>query len=150
MPHVGNFPYGIFPKPLSIHPAAFVPQDQTFEWLITNTGLTNNTVLTTQYFRAPVYLPHGARVTKLTLLGYRDDELATMRLQLYQLTNAQTTTIMATVNADWTTGISSGYDDTIVQAVIDNELYSYVLEIQLDPNDDALDVQFIIARIDWK
>ena len=149
MPHIGNFPYGIFPKPLSIGPSAFVPETDTQDWLIRGTYIQNRAALGLQEFSAAVYLPQGARVTKLTLYGYRDDGLAQLLLQLARSSSAGVVTDMASVEADWTTGDSSGYDDTITDPVIDNENYSYHLVVTLTPNDAVNDIRFRRAQIDW-
>ena len=149
MPHIGNFPIIYFPKPLAIPPPAFVPNLDTQDWEITQAYVRNRAVLTQQVYVAPVYLPDGATVTKLTLYGGRVDVDAVMQLWLRRSNRQMGLETMATVLADWTTGYSSGYDDTIDYAVIDNENYDYSLELILDPNDAVEDVTFTGALIDW-
>ena len=136
-------------KPLIVGCHEFVPQQDTYDFLRTDYYLQNGTVLTLQYFYAPIWLPHGATVNKLTLYGYRDDELAILRLDLVRSTRAGVSEQMAQVLADWTTGLSSGYDDTIDYPVIDNDSYFYHLTVRLDPNDAVNDVCFEAGRIDW-
>ena len=150
MPHIGNFPAPGYPKPLSIHPSAFMPSYDTYAWRYTDSTLRNNAVLTAQYFYAPVYLPQGARVTKLTLFGYREDILADLILQLFRVTAVGTQTEMAVVIADWEADFSSKYDDTIVNPVVDNENYSYMLKVEINPNDADSDVMLSKAQIDWQ
>ena len=149
MPHIGNFPAVGFPRPLSIGPTAFQPAYDTQDWDLTEKWLKNRTSLSIQYFHAPVILPHGARVRKLTLNAYREDALATVSLYLYRFNKIDSRADMAQVIADWTTGHSSGYDDTISYDVIDNENYAYSLYIVIDPNDAVEDVYFECATIDW-
>ena len=149
MPNVGNFPVPAYPKPLAIPPSAFVPRNDTYDWEIIPAYVHNRTILTLTEFNAPVTLPQGARVKKLTLYGYRDDALATMALTLFHNDREGVETIMAAVTADWETGYSSGEDATIADPEIDNETRNYSLRLQLDPNDGVSDVQFTGAIIEW-
>ena len=150
MPHIGNFPAPGYPKPLSINPCAFRPEVDTYDYTINQQVCRNQTSLTEQYFFAPVYLPHGATVTKFTFYGYRDDVLSTMRATLQKVNRPGVVTTLAEVIADWTIGESSGYDDTILQPVIDNENYSYIVRLFLDPNDDVMDCYGRAMVIDWQ
>ena len=150
MPHIGNFPIPGYPKPVTVHACAFVPQDDTVHWLVNNAVLYNRDTLTTQYFRAPVFFPNKATITKLTLFGFREDALATMRIVLYEVATDTVRTTMATIVADWTDGFGSKSETTITSPTIDNSGNSYMLELQLDPNDDALDVRLAGVQIEWK
>ena len=150
MPHIGNFPERGFPKPLAINGAAFVPSDDTHQWTIQANLLLNRVTLEFQNFWAPVYLPQGAKITKITMYGYRDDVLATMECVLLRVDNLGDVISMGWVTADWTDGNGSGYDDTISPDTIDNENYSYGLNLKLDPNDDVQDVKFFRFVIDWQ
>ena len=149
MPHVGNFPEPGFPKPLSIHSSEFVPKEDTDQFTRDVGYLRNRGILTPQYYYAPVYLPHKATVTKLILYGYRDAEASSLILSLYSIDHVGTGAVMAEVNADWTTGFSSGYDDTITDPVIDNENYNYLLRLTLDPDAVEGNVQLVHAVIEW-
>ena len=149
MPHIGNFPVIGFPKPLPIPPSAFVAAEDTFDWRFTATDLENRTQLTLSSFYAPVVLPQGVTVKKLTLYGFRDDALASMQLELLRNDRVGGHTTMAQIVADWITGHSSGYDDTITSPEIDNENYDYCLGLQLDPNDAVTDVCLTGALIEW-
>ena len=147
-PHVGYFPRE-YPKPLSIGPPGFVPQEDTYDWLIVGGTLKNRAVLTEQLFSCPILLPHGVTVTKLTLYGFRDDGLATLMVTLQRATTIGATEPMTSKTADWTTGDSSGESTAILNPVIDNNNYAYFLTLQLDPNDSVEDVKFRSIRIDW-
>ena len=150
MPHIGNFPEKGFPKPLSIGPTAFQSGFDTQDWNRSEKWLKNRTSLSVQYFHAPVILPHGARVKKLTLNAYRDDALATLLLYLRRFNKINSSVDMAQVMPDWTTGHDSGYDDTISYDVIDNENYAYSLYLHIDPNNSVEAVYFECATIDWQ
>ena len=149
MPHIGNFPERGCPKPLAIPPPAFVPGDDAYDWKIFPTWVQNRSALTLTEFYAPVFLPQGVTVKKLTLYGYRDDAAATMTLALFHNDREGIQTSMVLVTADWETGYSSREQTTIADAKIDNENRNYSLRLQLDPNDAVGDVKFTGALIDW-
>ena len=149
MPHVGNFPRGIYPEPLSIGPEPFNPLNEGYDFIRNEQYLRHNTSLTLQFFYASVILPQGAKVRKLTLYGHRDDDLALMRLTMWRSNRALGTNQMAQVTAGWTDGAGSGETTTITQYTIDNVNYTYDLQVELDPNDSILDVRFTGAKIEW-
>ena len=136
-------------KVVSIGPMAFIPVYDTDDFYIHFSMLRKNTSIEATTFNAPVNLPDGATVAKLTLIGHRDDALALMTLRLRRTNNVGTTQELAMVEADWTIGDSSGYDDTIDYATIDNVNWRYELTLVLDPNDDVMDVSLTRALIDW-
>ena len=148
MPHTGNFPSKL--SPLSIPPPAFVPYNETYDWVIDSGVLWNRTSLEIHLYYAPVILPHGATVSKVTLYGYRNDALATMSLILFRVNRTGNGVEMAMLMADWVLGWSSIYEDNISYATVDNENYQYVLEVGLDPNDNIGDVRFTGAKIEFR
>lgn len=134
-------------SPIAIPAGHFMPTYDTDDWTRDATGLRNRSTLNLQHFYTPIYFPDGVTVSKLTLYGYRNDADAIMYLYLYRLDHTSTSTAMANVIADWTSGNSSGYDDSISNATIDNDTYSYYLRVDLDPNDNVADVKFISAEV---
>jgi hypothetical protein len=136
-------------SPMSINPSAFIPPLDTHNFDLDEYRLINRTALTSQYFFAPLNLPHAATLTKLTLYGYRNDALADFLLFLFRTDHATTRVIMASIDAGWTSGYSSGFDDTISSPIIDNDNYQYSLRLTLDPNDSVLDVMFTGAKIEF-
>ncbi|MBA7642921.1 hypothetical protein ES703_50630 [subsurface metagenome] len=149
MPHIGYFPIGQYPRPLVLGSAAFIKRETSFDHRQDWSQLRNDALLTEQIFYAQVVLPQRARVTKLTLIGFRNDALAVMSLKLGGWDRWLGQITLAEVIADWTDGDSSGYDDTIDNPVIDNLSYWYFLEATLDPNDDTFDVALQRVQIDW-
>ncbi len=149
MPHVGNFPKPEYPRPLSIGPPAFVPSEDTYDWDLSSSVLNNRSSLALQKFYAPVFLPHGATVTKLKLNGYRTSTGSALKLTLGKNAPEGETLTMASLLADWSDGHGSIETTTIGDAKIDNEAYSYSLEIRLDPDASILDVAFGRVVIDW-
>lgn len=139
-----------YPSPISIHPSAFLPERDTVDYQRTPANLWKLTTLGSAMFYAPVILPHGSTITKLTLFGYRDDSEAYLDLYLGRITNAGSNYEMALISADWTNGSGSGYDDTILYSTIDNSSYSYYLKCVINPNDHVDDVILISAQIDFE
>ena len=113
MPHIGNFPGPGYPRPLSIHGAAFLPEADFVNYCFGPKGLQSATSLGMQSFYAPFYLPQGATIKKLTLVGYRDDALANMVATMSRTSDVFVSDTLATVAADWVDGHGSKYDDTI-------------------------------------
>jgi len=140
---------GVNINKISIPPAAFVPSADTYDWTLTIGYLKNRTVTTIQHFYAPVILPHGVTVTKLTLFGYRDDALSEFMAVLERTDRETNSNSLATVIADWTDGLNSKYDNSISNATIDNANYNYTLTLAINPNDDVGDVYFTGALIEF-
>ena len=116
---------------LSIPAAAFVPQ-YNYDAETYNGGSIVRT-LSGSYdiFNAPVQLPHGATVTKMTVYWYDnyagDNGTIALRrssFSLFPLTMAEVTT-------SGSGGNGSGVDSTIDYAQIDNSQYTYYLTAQL-------------------
>lgn len=135
-------------KTVAICPADFTPGQEDYDWIQSYNQLHNRTSLTLQTFSAPVILPNGVTISKITLYGYRDDAEAEMSIRLYRNDPLGSSDLMAEVVADWTSGSSSGYDDTISYATIDNVNYTYGLILRLDPNDAVSDVNFTGVKIE--
>lgn len=134
-------------KYLSVGAPAFVPNLDTNDWLISFNFLRNRVTTEAQSFYAPVFLPHGATISRLTLFGERTSAQADMTLRLYRSDNTGGFDEMAEIIADWSTGTGSGYDDTIDYATISNTSYSYCLALILDPKSAVADVMFFRAQI---
>jgi len=136
-------------SPISIAPPAFFPYRDGYDYLINVHNLKNRTSLTAQYFMAAVLFPPGVTVTKVSLYGNRNDAAAALELILYRCDNVEGLVQMANILADWSDGFGSKYDDSISVATIDNSLYSYVLQLQINPNDSIEDVRFTRAEIEF-
>jgi len=136
-------------SPLAIPPSAFAPKYHSAlqDWAIDWTKVKNYSVLTSEYFFAPVNFPNGAVVTGLTLYGYRNDADATMTLSLVRNDRQGSVGSMAAVTADWTSGYSNKNDASIDDSTVDNDTYDYSLRLNLAPNDGADDVWLSGAKI---
>ena len=110
---------------LSIPSADFVPFDHTIQYYNYGNYLTGEWAS----FFAPVYLPHEAKVTKLTF--YWEDHSTTYDTELnfnrYPFGGANE--LMASVKSSGNTGTGSSQDITIDYADIDNSGYCYFLHL---------------------
>jgi len=71
-------------------------------------------------------------------------------LSLYRCDHEEGLTEMASMDADWITGWSSGYEDSIVNPVVDNENYFYTVRVVMQANDSVEDIKFAEGKIDWQ
>ena len=149
MPHIGNFPGPGYAKPLTIGPDAFGPAISTQDWAIDDRELRNAANLTIQYFHANVVLPHGARITEITLYGWRQGATDTLELYLRRSDFQMEEISLATIIADWTEGWGSKATTTISGMPTDNKNKTYGLMVAIDPDTDVVDVRFTGAVIDW-
>ena len=150
MPHIGNFPPVGYPNPLSIHPSAFLAREDTNDWVIDPFALENRITVAAQVFWAPVSLPHGVTVEKLTLSAFLNTVSDQVTLRLYRNDRVGNENLMAEVIITLTTGWSSASDDTIDYPGIDNENYNYALELTLTPDFAPGDAKLAGAVIDWR
>lgn len=135
-------------KPVMVSCAAFIASTAAGGWTLDGNQLVNSGLLS-QYFYAGVNLPDGLDVSELRLYGYRDDAAATLEVKLYRSAGAGSSTEMASVTANWTSGWSNLPDSTISSATVDNSTYCYYLRLQLDPNNAVGDVTLGAARISF-
>lgn len=116
---------------LSIPPAAFNPLDNssTYDkgsWFVAP-GTTGTPATT---FMAPVYLPHGATITKMTW-HWTDTSASDGSAILYRQTPSTGFTLLAQVLTSGNSGYASSTDLTIDNATVDNSQYSYFIWLSL-------------------
>ena len=82
------------------------------------------------HFRAPVYLPQGAVVTKLVVFGYDNlaGELYSVTLAKHVFTTNSEVVMAETVSADNPTNPQKNVDTTITDATITNNQATYFLD----------------------
>ncbi len=116
----------------SVPAAAFVPKDHSYEYYNDGYRVLNPTG-SAPYFVAPVDLPHGATVTKVTFYFYDDSSVGSDYASVWLGRNDHDNSFsqMADVTSN-DAGDSSNQDDTINYATIDNSQYSYFLELCLN------------------
>lgn len=134
---------------IAISPCLFFPESDLYDWYINRQMCRNRATLNLQVFYAGVYLPNGCTITKLTLFGFRNDALSEMILALYRNETGLSEDRLALIVAGWTTGISSGSDTSIDDALIDNTTYNYSLYLHMNPNDSVSDCYLTGAVIEF-
>ena len=115
---------------VSVAATAFHPMVDGYDYNNQGHTLWNNDG-SSNYYAAPVQLPHGATVTKLTFYWW-DGSLVEGHCTLYRTNMTSSEVVMAEA---WTSGDAatsdSSQDDTIVYATVDNSQYSYYLYWEL-------------------
>ncbi len=114
---------------LSLSAADFQPQVDGYDFSNTGQRLQNVDGSSDNYI-APVQLPHGATVTRLTFY-WRDTSSSNGVLSLYRNGLAGTSSLMAYASTSGNAGNGSSYDSTISYATVDNSQYSYFLSLGL-------------------
>ena len=117
---------------VSIPAAAFQPSDYRYQYLNGGVYISNYNGSSPDSI-APVQLPHGVTVTKLTFFFYDNSSAVNDwgSVTLYQNNNNGSGSDMAYASTN-NSGNSSSYDDSIDYASIDNSQYSYFLELHLN------------------
>lgn len=136
-------------SPIVIGAAQFLPEHDTNDWSFSNNYLMNRSSLTLQYFYAGIRFPPGVTITKITMYGYRDDADSSILCYFRRGDLVGSYVNMGFISADWTTGWSSSYDNTINYSVIDNTQFSYFMLIALNPNNSVWDVRFSAIIIEF-
>ncbi len=113
-----------------------------------NGGLYNPDTTTNVQFFAPVTLPHGATIKKFTAY-FKDDSPEVLWVYLYRINGAWNMQELARVEtAGEALAYRSASDKTIFDAVIDNQTFSYVLEVGF-PAAGSTDLLLTNVRIDY-
>lgn len=133
----------------SIPPAAFVTQQETYDWYITYSLIKNRAVLGNQTFLAPVNLPHGAVVTAIAMYYYRDDSLSSIASWLYRISATGISNEMAYVNGGSIAGNATEEDTSILLSTIDNLSYTYCIVLTIAPNNSVDDCYAYGFRITY-
>jgi hypothetical protein len=113
---------------ISVPAAAFQPITDSLGYVFGDYGLFSGGSGAPDVFYAPVLLPHGSTVTKMTL--YFIDNLGedvTVELYRYDLVALQVYPMAEASSSDTPTGVGSNYDDSISYAQIDNASNAYYL-----------------------
>jgi hypothetical protein len=115
---------------VSVPAAAFQPVAHSYEYA--NSGISVvNWDDTTQFWAAPVQLPQGATVTKMTFYWNDTDEGDDALVVLYRTPFTDTSDILAMAYSSGYGGFGDSEDTDIEHGVIDNSQYSYLLAAEL-------------------
>lgn len=110
---------------VSVSAAAFRPQVDGYDFYNNGIRVTNQDGLSDNYY-APVQLPHGAVVTRMTFY-WGDSSTSDGSGSMGRNNMNLSVWSMAYVTTSGSGGDGSSYDDTISYATIDNSQYSYYL-----------------------
>ncbi len=117
---------------VSLPAAAFRPAYGGYDFH--NAGIRlDNVDGSSDFYFAPVQLPHGATVTRLSF--YYADDSATGGGVAELRVNDMDDTFRQMAYVTTVDGQASGYDDTISFATIDNSQYAYYVQCNLDDSD---------------
>ncbi len=113
----------------AIHPAAFRPRTPGNQHTLFEFGLVNEDLLTHEFI-APIQLPHGATVTRFTLLWGDSNSSLNISAKLRRETIAAPMITMAALSSNDGGGHSST-TTTISSPTVDNQNYSYYIWVNM-------------------
>ena len=102
----------------------------------------------TASFYAPVQLPHGVTVTKVTSYWY-DVDSEDIYCVLVRTNTTGSLNNMAFVSSSGSAGDGSTVDTTIPYSSTDNSLYQYTLYMNIDANSPTSNLRFRFATIEF-
>ena len=113
---------------VSVPAAAFVPGSSGWAYVCNGTYISLQD--TYGQFYAPVELPHGATVTKVTVYWY-DGGAGNVWCELRRFNSTDYKVMAGNMESSGAPGLGSSHDDTIAYATIDNSRYAYFLEVRI-------------------
>lgn len=123
----GNLTWATKTGYVAVAAAAFHPARSGLSY--TNTGASLTALYVNSQFYAPVQLPNGATITRLTWAGLNPYDGAWGQVKLYRCNLAGTINEMASVDSSLSG--APQHDDTISYATVDNSQYQYYLRMEL-------------------
>ncbi len=112
---------------IAVSAAAFNPMEDGYDYINQGEELWNNDG-SSDHYAAPIQLPHGATVSKMTFYWWDGSSGADGHCTMYRTTLTGTEVVVAEA---WTDGnaatADSSEDNSIVYATVDNSQYSYYL-----------------------
>jgi hypothetical protein len=129
---------------ISVAPPAFQPESHTYQYQINSLWIRNSDGNSDDY-HAPIQLPHGATVTKLTFF-WEDGSSSNGYCSLWRQNMAGSFGVsMAIVYTSGDTGVADSSENTTISfATVDNTLYSYGLTINLP--DSAVEAYGVVVE----
>ena len=112
----------------SIHPSAFRPMTNTHDINSDRFETYYNTTTVWGLLVAPLYLPHGATVTSVSVYFYDNSASADLYVHFsYKAVGSTTFNLLAALDNTGTPGNSSLTTSSISSPLINNQLYSYCI-----------------------
>ncbi|HEY76716.1 MAG TPA: hypothetical protein G4O00_11145, partial [Thermoflexia bacterium] len=115
---------------LSIPSVAFRPREDGYNFVNTENYLVNSDGNSDYYF-APVYLPHGATVTRMTFYWNDQSSSNGSTILFRKDLSSGSAAWMASVFSSGNSGYGSSSTTSISNPIIDNSLYTYILQWNL-------------------
>ncbi|GEM_PF-3775690 len=116
---------------VSIPAAAFVPADNYDSETLNLGALIRPNGAFPENVYAPVFLPHGAKVTKMTAYWKDNDPNSNGTIRLYRSNFTTSPALMAEVSTSGSSGDGSSSDGTISNPTVDNAQFTYFVDAYL-------------------
>lgn len=125
----------------------FMPFDSDTPYSLVNRVLRNtDPAYASHYYYAPVYLPDGAKVTKITVRYEKDDVDANCYVYLSE-GGESSNTLLVTIDLPYTTAFTN-YSTSVAGVTIRQNM-PYRISMRLLPNDSSYDVQIAWVCIEY-
>lgn len=132
---------------IMIHPYQFRLRYSNQPWQFLFSYLYNPSSNEYSYMAAPLNLPHGATITQLTLY-YKDNSPKNMSIRLKAYSGNLEATMAGIYTDEEENIIQSVFDNTVNFSVVDNQNYSYALELDFEPG-GSTNLFLTNVRIDY-
>ena len=125
----------------------FIPYDSDTPYSLVFRVLRNtDPAFASHYYYAPVYLPDGAKVTKIAVRYERDDGAASGLVYLSE-GGESSNTLLVTIDLPYTTSFQN-YSTNVAGVTIRQNM-PYRIALSLNPNDSSYDVQIAWVCIEY-
>ena len=125
----------------------FIPFDSDTPYSLVNRVLRNtDPAFASHYYYAPIYLPDGAKVTKITVRYEKDDVDANCYVYLSE-GGESSNTLLVTIDLPYTTSFQN-YSTSVAGVTIRQNM-PYRISMRLIPNDSSYDVQIAWVCIEY-
>jgi len=105
------------------------------------------------YYVADVQLPHGTRVTNVTVYVYDESSLYGMDIKLYKFDLDESHWCVSSIDtwpAEETPGYAALHDDNLLSPEVDNQHYSYYIAVWFDGWAPTLELRGITIEYEFQ
>ena len=141
-------PQGIGFEPtgnITFGPAAFTPVTQAYDYFLGPTLLRCYGNQFVSFF-APIQLPQGTRITKATFY-WRDEGPVDIAFRLVNTTPDKTVNFL--INSFSSGNAGDGTTEVETNITIDNNKYTYTLQVELPPTEITIEYTFYTAFLEY-
>ncbi|GAG82623.1 unnamed protein product, partial [marine sediment metagenome] len=125
-----------------LNPGNFVPQDNSPDWVVTESYARSGVDSQTAIFYMGICLPHGAVVTSMKIYVARAGS-SIISATLHRVDFTEGRTEMATCGVSSGSGYLSDEDTSINSATINNLSYTYGIRMYTDPQGTKTNARFL-------